>query len=107
MSDAHACGKAAYREQPSAKGSRAPAGQPSWGPYEGTARRDAAREELPIASGGEVGRRVAIGEQADVGLHSKRVAVGADEKVADCLGLVSGEEHDEESSDDPQARRDE
>jgi hypothetical protein len=29
MSDAHACGKPAYREQPSAKGSRAPAGQPS------------------------------------------------------------------------------
>ncbi len=26
MSDAHACGKPAYREQPSAKGSRAPAG---------------------------------------------------------------------------------
>src|SRR5450631_2271150 len=78
-----------------------------WGPYEGTARRDAAREELPIASGGEVERRVAIGEQADVGLHSKRVAVGADEKVADCLGVLPGEEHDEESSDDPQARRDE
>lgn len=29
MSDAQACGKAAYREKPSAKGSRAPAGLPS------------------------------------------------------------------------------
>ena len=29
MSDAHACGKPAYREQPSIKGCRAPAGQPS------------------------------------------------------------------------------
>ena len=29
MSDAHACGKPAYREQPSAKGSRAPTSQPS------------------------------------------------------------------------------
>jgi hypothetical protein len=62
---------------------------------------------VAVASGGEVERRVAIGEQADVGLHAKRVAVGADEEVTDCLWVLPGEEHDEGSGDDPQAGRDE
>ena len=58
------------------------------------------------APGGEAEWRVAIGEEADVGLHPQRVAVGADQEAPDALGVLPGEQHGEEAGDDGRARRD-
>ena len=55
---------------------------------------------------GEIEWRVAIGEEADVGLHPQRVAVGADQEAPDALGVLPGEQDGEEAGDDGRARRD-
>jgi len=44
--------------------------------------------------------RVAVGEEPDVGLHSQRVALDADEEVADALGILCRDQDGEEPTDE-------
>lgn len=57
-----------------------------------------AHEQPPVATSRcEAEGRVAISEEANVGLHPERIAVGADQEVANSVRVPPGEEHSEEA----------
>src|SRR5664280_3221800 len=61
-------------------------------------------EGSDFSSSGETEGRVAIREEADVGLDPQRIAIDADEEVPYPFRVFPGDEHGEQADDDVHAR---
>src|ERR1039458_223097 len=63
-------------------------------------------EGSDFRSSGETERRVAIREEADVGLDPQGIAIDVDEEAPDPFGVLPGDEHRDEAGEDTQAGHD-